>query len=61
MLIAKINRLLRECSDDVLFYATPGLSMGMSRWLLKLDDGLAWVKGILFRSGGKRARRNSSR
>ena len=34
---------------------------GMSRWLLKLDDGLAWVKGILFRSGGKRARRNSSR
>ena len=35
--------------------------MGMSRWLLKLDDGLAWVKGILFRSGGKRARRNSSR
>ena len=36
-------------------------SPGMSRWLLKLDDGLAWVKGILFRSGGKRARRNSSR
>ena len=23
---------------------------GMSRWLLKLDDGLAWVKGILFLS-----------